>query len=236
MGQKNTDTAILIFSLSARREAKRKSLFGRGRKPSTDQFFDILIGRTQRLATASGVDTFFIDEGQQYGRTFGERYANAFQQLFDQGYTKVVSIGNDTPDLTAETLQKAIDEIQRKDLVVGPSADGGVYLLGMVDRLFNKKEFLALPWLQDSLYDTLAESAYWQTGGCFSLDVLSDIDDRASLFQFVQSTSDAVLVEFILRQLHSAETIFIPSKSSLFSAHYYFAFALRGPPSFKKAA
>ncbi|HET8734960.1 MAG TPA: DUF2064 domain-containing protein, partial [Pricia sp.] len=77
MGPKNTDTAVLIFSLSAGREAERKTLFGNGKKRSDGAFFDILIGRTQEIAAASGADAFLIDEVQQRGQTFGERYANA---------------------------------------------------------------------------------------------------------------------------------------------------------------
>ncbi len=231
MGQRNTDTAVLIFSLSARREAERKALFGNGKKQSTNEFFDILIGRTQKIAAVSGVDAFFIDEGKQRGRTFGERYANAFQQLFDQGYTKVVSIGNDAPDLTAETLRKAIEEIQHKDLVVGPSTDGGVYLLGLSSSLFYTDEFLKLPWLQDTLCDTLMQSAYWQKGGSFSLDLLSDIDDMAALLQFVQSTSDVFLAHFILLHVFHIITLFGYRKAIPFSEVHTSSLTLRGPPS-----
>ena len=231
MGQRNTDTAVLIFSLSARREAERKVLFGRGKKQSANDFFDILIGRTQKMAAASGVDTYFIDEGKQRGRTFGERYANAFQQLFDKGYTKVVSIGNDTPDLTAETLRKAIDEIQHKGLVVGPSIDGGVYLLGLTKALFNTDEFLNLPWLKNSLCDALSEGAYWQQGGSFFLDKLSDIDDSASLFQFVQSTSDGFLAAFIRKHLFVSKTFPGHLAAILFSDGHTSSQTLRGPPT-----
>ena len=230
MGQRNTDTAILIFSLSARREADRKVLFGKGKKQSTNEFFDILIGRTQEMAAASGVDAFFIDEGKQQGLTFGERYANAFQQIFDLGYTKVVSIGNDAPDLTVETLRKAIGEIQHKDLIVGPSTDGGVYLLGLNRSLFNTDEFLNLPWLQDSLCDTLMQGAYWQKGGSISLDELSDIDDMASLLKFVQYTSDNFLVEFILIRLTALTTRTKNREHFLISDCHAAGEQLRGPP------
>lgn len=231
MGQRNTDTAVLIFSLSAHREAERKSLFGNGKKRSTSKFFDLLIGRTKKLVATGGVDTFFIDERQQSGQSFGERYANAFQQLFDQGYSKVVSIGNDTPDLTTETLGRAIDEIQNNDLVVGPSTDGGIYLLGMDRSLFDTTEFLALPWLQDSLSDALADSRHWQQGGSFSLDILSDIDDTASLLNFAQSTSQVFLARFILRHLSFSKADFGHDKRILFSDVYTSSVSLRGPPS-----
>lgn len=230
MGQRNTDTAVLIFSLSARREAERKALFGKDKKNSVNEFFDILIGRTQKMAAASGVDTFFIDEGKQRGRTFGERYANAFQELFNKGYTKVVSIGNDTPDLTVATLRKAIEEIQQQDLVVGPSTDGGIYLLGLTKALFNTDEFLNLPWLKDSLCDALTEGAYWQQGGSFTLDELSDIDDTASLFKFVQHTADRFLADFILIHLSRSQIGYGHRVAITFLDVHASSLTLRGPP------
>lgn len=231
MGQRNTDTAVLIFSLSARREAERKKLFGSSKKKCVNEFFEILIGRTKKLAAASGVDTFFIDEGQQQGRTFGERYANAFQEIFDRGYSKVISIGNDAPDLTADTLRKAIKEIQHSDLVVGPSTDGGVYLLGLSRSLFNTDEFLNLPWLQDSLCDALSQRTYWQQGGSFSLGALSDIDDTASLFKFLRTTSDEVLADYILIHLTRSKVRFAHLKVVPDFDTYIPSLSLRGPPS-----
>lgn len=231
MGQRNTDTAVLIFSLSARREAERKALFGHGKKQSTNVFFDILIKQTKKLAAASGVDAFFIDERQQQGQSFGERYANAFQEIFDLGYTKVVSIGNDAPDLTVDTLRKAIAEIQHKDLIVGPSTDGGVYLLGLGHSLFNADEFLNLPWLQDTLCDTLSHSIYWQQGGSFSLGMLSDVDDTASLLQFMKTTSDRSLAEFILSHLLLSKAGYGHLTVVTDFGTYISALSLRGPPS-----
>ena len=206
-------------------------MFGRTKKQSTSDFFDILIGRTKKLATASGADVFFIDEGRQQGRTFGERYANAFQEVFDKGYTKVVSIGNDAPDLTADTLRKAIDEIQHNDLVVGPSTDGGVYLLGLSRSIFNTDEFLNLPWLKDSLCDALLQRTYWRQGGIFSLNVLSDIDDTASLLHYVQFACDGFLTEFILFHLLPTKAGLGPVKVVSIFDTYISSLSLRGPPS-----
>lgn len=230
MGQIKTDTAVLIFSFSARREAERKALFGKGKKQSANAFFEIMIERTLEMAAASGVDAFLIDEGKQCGRTFGERYANAFQQIFDQGYTKVISIGNDAPELTAETLQKGIEEIQCKDLVVGPSTDGGVYLLGLTKSLFNTDEFLNLPWRKDSLCDTLMYSGYWQNRGSFTLELLSDIDDTASLLEFVQRTSDSFMVDFILIHLSRSKISCGHRVAITFLDVHPSSLTLRGPP------
>ncbi|HET8735992.1 MAG TPA: DUF2064 domain-containing protein, partial [Pricia sp.] len=162
---------------------------------------------------------------------------NAFQDLFDRGYSKVISIGNDSPDLNVETLRKAIAAIQHKDMVVGPATDGGVYLLGLTRSLFNAGEFLALPWLQDSLCDALTQRSYWQQGGICFLDTLSDIDDTTSLLQFVQGSSDVFLADFILWHLSRSGSVCIDRPDIPFSGIRPSSLTLRGPPpSFQKKA
>ena len=236
MGQTLKDTAILIFSLSAQLEAERKSLFGKRNKKSSKGFFDILINRTHEIATSTKADVFVIDESLQKGTSFGERYANAFQELFDQGYTKVLSIGNDTPDLTASVLEQAVDRIQNNDLVIGPSTDGGVYLLGMHREFFNLNEFKALPWLQDTLFNTLVNGAFWKKGKAHYFDELSDIDTTHALHQFLYSSDDVILVDFILNHLTVFTNRAFQSRTFFFSDTYSSSFQLRGPPAILFAA
>ena len=238
MGQNiNADTAILIFSLSAKREAERKRLFGKDKRQASGKFFDVLIEQTRKIAMASGADVFFFDEGRQQGRTFGERYADAFQQVFNEGYTKVISIGNDTPDLTAAALSKAIDAIQHQDLVIGPATDGGVYLLGLDRSLFESGQFLALPWLTDSLFRTLCENDHWRQGGMYLLDALSDLDDTASVLEYVNRASDAFLIRCILQALAPSKPRVISRKFLLYSDILSSLLPLRAPPArFLRAA
>ena len=236
MGQINKDTAILIFSLSAQLEAERKSVFGNANKKASRGFFNILINRTRKIASSTGADVTIVDESQQKGTTFGERYANAFQELFDQGYTKVLSIGNDTPDLTAEVLEQAIDKIQYKDLVIGPSTDGGVYLLGMRREFFNLDQFKALPWLESTLFNTLVNGVFWKRAKAYYFDELTDIDTAHQLLQFLYSTDDEALISFILSHLLAVQNLIQHSKSLCLSDKHSFSFQLRGPPAFLLAA
>jgi len=74
------------------------------------------------------------------------------------------------------------------------------------------------------------EGAYWQQGGSFSLKELSDIDDTASLLQFVQRTSDDFLVEFILSRLSGPTTGSTYREHFQVSAGYIPNQQLRGPP------
>jgi rSAM/selenodomain-associated transferase 1 len=45
----------------------------------------------------------------------------------------VLAIGADSPGLPATYLQSARDALQKADAVLGPSADGGFYLIGLTD-------------------------------------------------------------------------------------------------------
>ncbi len=67
----------------------------------------------------------FIQEGED----LGERMFHTFQARFDEGYERVVIIGSDSPSLPVAYIEKALDS--DKDLTIGPSTDGGYYLIGM---------------------------------------------------------------------------------------------------------
>jgi rSAM/selenodomain-associated transferase 1 len=64
----------------------------------------------------------------QVGHTIGERMNHAIQFVREKGYEKVILTGSDIPNLTAEIIISAFD--QMKEVVLGPSQDGGYYLVG----------------------------------------------------------------------------------------------------------
>jgi rSAM/selenodomain-associated transferase 1 len=67
----------------------------------------------------------------QQGNNLGERMANAIQSVLQQ-FANVVIIGSDCPELTCNDINLAFDKLNKKyDLVLGPSEDGGYYLIGM---------------------------------------------------------------------------------------------------------
>ena len=65
----------------------------------------------------------------QEGADLGEKMFNAFQARFDEGYESVVIIGSDSPSLPVAHIETALNS--DKDLTIGPSTDGGYYLIGM---------------------------------------------------------------------------------------------------------
>ncbi len=75
-------------------------------------------------------DNYFQKRVQCPG-DLGDRMADAFHQAFASGASKAVIIGSDCPGLTGVALQEAFDHLDDADFVLGPTPDGGYYLLGM---------------------------------------------------------------------------------------------------------
>jgi uncharacterized protein len=82
-----------------------------------------------RYAAEFGItDGFLVDV--QFGKDLGERLINALETKFNAGFRKVIIIGTDSPLLRIEQIECSIDALSEHEVVIGPSADGGYYLIG----------------------------------------------------------------------------------------------------------
>jgi uncharacterized protein len=82
----------------------------------------------------------------QFGEDLGARLFFAFDQLFGQGYARVIVIDSDTPTLPSAYLAQALRLIAavENDVVLGPTEDGGYYLIGL--RQSQRELFEQMPW------------------------------------------------------------------------------------------
>ncbi len=70
----------------------------------------------------------------QQGRGLGARMQRAFVETFAAGYERLVIIGTDHPTLPTAFIAQAFEALAAPRAVcIGPSDDGGYYLLGMND-------------------------------------------------------------------------------------------------------
>ena len=70
----------------------------------------------------------------QRGATLGERLANAIGGTLTESVRQVVVVGTDSPWIDHIRIEQAFSTMARADLVLGPAADGGYYLIGLAQR------------------------------------------------------------------------------------------------------
>lgn len=108
----------------------------------------------------------------QQGDDLGERMKNAFAELFEFGYERVIIIGSDLLDLTSEIVTNAFELLTDFDNVVGPAKDGGYYLLGM--KKLTTKVFKNKDWGRSSVLKATLDDL--QNSDVHLLKELNDID------------------------------------------------------------
>ena len=136
-----------------------------------------------------GTTMFFFP---QEGKNLGERMKNCFTQAFTNGYQQVILIGSDSPDLPADILLKALDELQTNDVVLGPSSDGGYYLIGFQNKSFDPSVFNDIHWGTASVFSETMQKIRKMKYHHSILPIWSDVDtlaDLKSLIKRNQNTS-----------------------------------------------
>lgn len=155
--------------------------------PQASSLFDELTTSTIQKVKKTGIPYIVHAEARQHGNTFGMRFGNSIKSVFSLGFDGVIVIGNDTPHLTDVQLNKAYSNLLDGNTTIGPSADGGFYLLGISKTAFqeiegsttSKNAFLSLPWNKESLYSSLVALIASHNRTVNALINLTDIDTIA---------------------------------------------------------
>ena len=108
----------------------------------------------------------------QKGADLGERMQNAFEDAFKDSYEKVVIVGSDLFDLKPTHIENAFTALENHDVVLGPSLDGGYYLLGM--KKMHPAVFKNKQWGTDSVLESTLKNLNQQNVKL--LEALNDID------------------------------------------------------------
>jgi rSAM/selenodomain-associated transferase 1 len=117
----------------------------------------------------------------QRGDAFGERLALAAEDLFQIGFASVCLIDSDSPTVRAEIYSQAVTQLAKPGnrIVLGPSGDGGYYLIGM--KQLHRRLFQEIDWSTERVFNQTMERAAEIGAHVHQLSVGFDVDDRASL-------------------------------------------------------
>lgn len=220
-------TAIILFANLPDFEARSKSFCGFSSKKATQKLSSILTNHFYNLAKQTTAETFLIDTYLQKGKTFGERISNAFKDIYAKGYENVICIGNDCPDLSLELLQKSIEQVENNNVVLGPTFDGGAYLIGIPKENFELIKFQNINWQNTTTFKNLQNLFY---PDYIKLEVLVDVDYQHD-FSFTKKDNPLlkVLLAIIKSFINNSNSPKRPSKAVFFSIDSTY---LKGPPRF----
>lgn len=109
----------------------------------------------------------------------GDRMEEAFARAFARGAERVVIVGSDCPELTAEGLARATELLNDAPLVIGPAMDGGYWLIGQSRPCHGL--FRDIPWSTDRALAVTLERAVDLGLGVANAERLCDLDTAADL-------------------------------------------------------
>ena len=131
---------------------------------------------------------FTIPVWDQVGDDLGSRMAQAFQSALGSSYQSAIIMGTDIPGITAPLITMAYKSLQDHDMVLGPTVDGGYYLIGL--RAPAPKLFENIPWSTDTVFSLTEEKAKAIGLSVKILPRLRDLDTVEDLQIFIKESKD----------------------------------------------
>jgi rSAM/selenodomain-associated transferase 1 len=142
-----------------------------GRKAACDVLLCLRGGSPAEVSAWLGAGV--LSQCQQ-GDGLGQRMLHQLKASFADGYQQVVLIGADCPAIDEPLLDEAFFALDSHDLVLGPSLDGGYYLIGM--KQLSPELFADIDWGTGNVARQTMRSAERLGFSVLTLPVLGDVD------------------------------------------------------------
>ncbi len=144
----------------------------------------------------------------QVGEDLGQRMDHALTIILNRGYKHALLVGADIPNLSGHTYKQAKDMLQSKDVVFGPTKDGGYYLVGM--KIPNPDLFANISWSTDRVL-TQSQAQAEKLGLAMSLlepehdidtfdDLQAFLDEKTGLGKTKLSTRTANVFQTLVQR------------------------------------
>lgn len=117
----------------------------------------------------------------QRGETLGERVIFAMEDLFQLGFASVCLINSDSPTVPEQVFNEAATILAQpeKKIVLGPSSDGGYYLIGL--KKPDRELFAEIAWSTDRVFQQTVDRARKRKLNIHLLPMWYDVDDSKTL-------------------------------------------------------
>ena len=219
-------TAILLFAFSddLQRSVKPLSKF----KIKNELLWKNISNQKLNLLKKTKLPFFIANENQQIGNSFGQKLNHSVQNVFNQGFDKVIIIGNDCLSLTKKDLLTANDLLQENNGVLGKDFRKGAYLIGVTKENFDLNSFQNLQWQSKNIFTDLLSFL-----GGTNIGYLGPKNDFNNAFDFLESVKKLPFYDSF-KKLYFKLLEYLPLqicylKVTILTLKIYFHFN-KGPP------
>ena len=143
---------------------------------------------SENISNTDFWDSSCYEKRLQSDGDLGQKMLSAFEEGFSSGYENVIIIGSDIYDLKNSHIESAFECLLSSDTVIGPSEDGGYYLLGMntlIPVLFESKPWGTEQVLELTIKDLIENYSVSYLEELNDIDVISDIKSDSNLYKYV---------------------------------------------------
>ncbi len=136
--------------------------------------------------------------GEQYayiaqeGSNLGQRMKNALAQTFEENFSRAILVGSDSPDLPADFLIQALQSLESHHAVIGPSFDGGYYLIGFSKAHFLPEAFDGISWSTENVFQQTIDVLEEHSNNVHVLPEWFDVDTPVDLRELVNRNRNTI--------------------------------------------
>jgi len=170
-------------------------------KVKCDQRFIYYVGNGSSIPFLRKFENHFQLK-RQTGKDLGERMYRAFCRCKREKFHRIIIIGTDCLTLNERDINRAFQKLENYDCVLGPSKDGGYYLIALKSPQW--KIFENINWSTESVLRQTIRGVRLLRKKTFLLKCREDIDTAVNLKNFFQrkkSPSTAIHTQKILQNL-----------------------------------
>ncbi len=165
------DNALLVY----------KKLLAHTRQVSLDLPINRYLFYAQNIDTSDSWDNTQFIKHLQHSGDLGSRMHEAFLNVL-KSESKAIIIGSDCPEINPKIIKLAIESLEGFDFVIGPTHDGGYYLLGMKSP--SPFLFKDMKWSVESVFEETVARIKKEGKTYAILQKMSDLDNEEDLNKF----------------------------------------------------
>ncbi len=161
-------------------------------------------GTSSQMQHWLGRERQYVEQGDG---DLGQRMERAFQKNFQKKCRHVVLVGTDCPQMTAFHVKEAFFALKIHDMVIGPSEDGGYYLIGLSQIV--PELFVSIEWGTEKVFEKTMERAKQRNLSVRVLGRLSDVDtpDDLPVWDKVSNKFISVVIPTLNEEVNLPKTL-----------------------------